>query len=285
MRTATSTITAVVVAAALMSCGSAQSQASAPSQAREASSTAAAPATQSSSPPNPTSIEPRSGRPLALVYRGPAGCEGCSEPVARMLRNSRYGFDVRYIGPDETLKLEASSFAGATLYAQPGGEDDTPAAYQSLGASGQQAIRNFVAAGGRYLGICQGAYLAGTRYSGLGLLAPGNVGWYIGSRGASTRSEDPAVIPIKWGKRTFYLYFQDGPYMIPSGVAGERVLARYTNGRAAVLVRPYGSGRVAAVGPHPEATRSWYSEDGLHRRYPDAINVNLGDRILAQLMR
>ncbi|MEI8082719.1 MAG: BPL-N domain-containing protein [Actinomycetes bacterium] len=282
MRIATSAITAVAVAAALMSCSSAQSQASAPTQSPAPSSTTTAAPPPSSTP---TPVEQRSGRPIALVYRGPAGCEDCSEPVARMLRNSRYGFDVRYIGPDEPLKLEASSFVGATLYAQPGGLDDTPAAYRSLGAAGQAAIRNFVAAGGRYLGICQGAYLAGTRYSGLGLLSPGNVGWYIGSRGASTKSEEPAVIPIKWGKRTFYLYFQDGPYMIPSGVPGEKILARYTNGRAAVMVRPYGAGRVAAVGPHPEATRSWYREDGLRRKYPDAINVNLGDRIITQLMR
>ena len=34
--------------------------------------------------------------PLALVYRGPAGCDdGCSEAAAAMLRSSRYRFKVR----------------------------------------------------------------------------------------------------------------------------------------------------------------------------------------------
>jgi hypothetical protein len=38
--------------------------------------------------------------PLALVYRGPAACDGCSESVAALLRSSPAGFRTEYCGPD-----------------------------------------------------------------------------------------------------------------------------------------------------------------------------------------
>ena len=38
---------------------------------------------------------------LALVYRGPAALPGCPEAVAQALRRSRWGLDVRFVGPRE----------------------------------------------------------------------------------------------------------------------------------------------------------------------------------------
>src|SRR2546422_38461 len=51
--------------------------------------------------------ERRVTRPLALVYRGPGGCPGCSEAVAELLHSSHWRFDVQYVGPHEQLKLSA----------------------------------------------------------------------------------------------------------------------------------------------------------------------------------
>ena len=202
-----------------------------------------------------------------------------------MLSSSPDGFEVRYVGPAETLQLEASSFVGATLYAQPGGDTSTRAAYRSLGMAGQEAIRNFVAAGGRYLGICQGAYLAGSRYSGLGLLSPGDAGWYVGTRGAEHKVRRSDVIPTRWGSHTHHMYFQDGPYLIPSQVPGEKILARYTNGRAAVLVRPYGAGRSRSRWATPRGDQILVCRGRLARKDPDGIDTKLGYRIINQVMR
>jgi hypothetical protein len=52
--------------------------------------------------------------------------------------------------------------------------------------------------------------------------SPGNSDQYIATKGASTKSEADTVIPIRWGKKKIYMYFQDGAYLIPSGVPGER---------------------------------------------------------------
>jgi len=63
-------------------------------------------ATQSATGAEPSvgalrAIRGDAGAPLALVYRGPSGCDdGCSEAAAAMLRSSRYHFKVRYVGPN-----------------------------------------------------------------------------------------------------------------------------------------------------------------------------------------
>ena len=78
------------------------------------------------------------------------------------------------------------------------------------------------------------------------------------------------------------MFFQDGPYMTASGAAGERILARYTNRRVAALVRPFGLGRVAVVGPHPEATPYWYR--AAHLPNEAACGAVLGHKLIKVLM-
>ena len=244
-------------------------------------------ATQSATGAEPSvgalrAIRGDAGAPLALVYRGPAGCDdGCSEAAAAMLRSSRYHFKVRYVGPNEKRKIVPSSFTGVALYVQPGGDTSVARANKLLGAQAQQVISDYVRNGGRYLGICQGAYLAGTD-PGMGLLSPGNSDQYIATKGASTKSEADTVIPIRWGKKKIYMYFQDGAYLIPSGVPGEKILARYTNGKVAALTKPYGAGRVGVIGPHPEAPRSWYREAGLRDR--DGSDARYGLKLINSVM-
>lgn len=112
---------------------------------------------------------------MALVYRGPASCPGCSAAVAALIRRSPRDFSVRFVGPNKTLKLTAENLRGATLYAQPGGNGTVGRGYEALGAAGVRAIKVYVAGGGRYVGFCMGAYLAGSQ-PGMGLLSPGNTG-------------------------------------------------------------------------------------------------------------
>ncbi len=223
-------------------------------------------------------------RPIALVYRGPAACRGCPEAAARMMRSSPRHFDVHYVGPREDMPLTASSLIRAAVYVQPGGGDSVWAAYRALGSKGRRAIVSYVRSGGRYLGICMGGYLAGSE-PGLGLLSPGDSGWYIKTTGASVTTARDAVIPILWGSRTRDMYFQDGPFLRPSGVPGERILARYTNGLVAALVRPVGAGRVGVVGPHPEAPVGWYRWSGLQGQDSDGIDADAGWALIDEVMK
>lgn len=201
----------------------------------------------------------RSGPPVALVYRGPASLPGCPEAVAALLRSSRWGFDVRYVGPDGDAPLSARTLAGAALYAQPGG-GTLKHAYRHLRRQ-RGAIREYVRSGGRYLGFCLGGYLAGAT-PGFALL-PGDTDQYIASPAATVGSKDSTLVRVCWQGRQRTLFFQDGPYFWTRPGAERRVLATYPNGTIAALVTPFGAGRVGVVGPHPEAGADWYADAGL----------------------
>ncbi|MEV6963979.1 BPL-N domain-containing protein [Hamadaea sp. NPDC051192] len=201
----------------------------------------------------PTSLR---DAPIALVYRGPASLPGCPEAAARLLKTSPRGFDVRYAGPYEDFPLSAKTLAGASLYVQPGG-DTLADAYRHMRRH-RKDIRTFVRGGGRYLGICLGGYLAGAT-PGFALL-PGDTDQYIASRGATVDSEDDTLVRVSWRGRERTLFFQDGPYFRTRRDADVTVVATYSNGAIAAMVAGFGAGRVAVVGPHPEADEGWYAD-------------------------
>lgn len=221
-------------------------------------------------------------RPVALVYRGPAGCDGCSEAVAEWLHTSLPTHDVDFVGPREATTVTRHHLARATLYVQPGGDGSVDEASVALTAGEQRAIVAWVRAGGRYLGICQGAYLAGSD-PGMGLLAPADTGQYIASRGATTTRTEDTLVPLRWEGRTVQAYFQDGSY-VGDDLTGLTVIARSTNGRVAAATRSVGAGRVAVIGTHPEAPLRWYALAGLPTTDRSA-NQAVGDALLAALLR
>lgn len=220
-------------------------------------------------------------RPLALVYRGPASCQGCSEAAARLVKSARQKFRVAYVGPKERRKLTTSTLRKAALYVQPGGDTSVARADKLMGAKAKKLIIRYVRDGGRYLGICQGAYLAGSM-PGMGLLQPGNTGQYIATEGASTNSTRDTVIPVRWGAKHRSMFFQDGPYFTTGSARGVQVHARYTNGRIAALTKRVGAGRIGVVGPHPEAPASWYRAIGA-KNYSKQGRV-LGHRLINSAM-
>jgi glutamine amidotransferase-like uncharacterized protein len=215
-----------------------------------------------------------------LVYRGPASKLGCPEAVAALLRSSRWKFDVRYVGPNEPLRLSKSVLASAALYAQPGG-GSLKRSYRRIRRQAD-LIRTYVADGGRYLGFCLGGYLAGAT-PGFGLL-PGDTDQHIASPTATVNTDADTVIEVQWRGRVRSMYFQDGPcfHLLPDA---ERVtvLARYPNGEIAALVAGFGAGKVGVVGPHPEATADWYEEFGLVD--PDGLDADLGHDLIDTVMQ
>ncbi len=200
-------------------------------------------------------------RALALVHRGPATLPGCPEAVASLLRESRPDLDVRYVGPREDLALTADVLAGAVLYAQPGG-GTLRRGWRKMRRH-REELRGWVSGGGRYVGFCLGAYLAGES-PGFGLL-PGDTDQYVATEGAQLDHTDDAVVAVDWGGRRRAVFAQDPTTFVLDERAGPdtTVLARYPNRAPAALVAPYGAGRVGVVGPHPEATADWFADAGL----------------------
>jgi glutamine amidotransferase-like uncharacterized protein len=214
----------------------------------------------------------------ALVYRGPASLPGCPEAVASLLAEPRWGLDVRFVGPKEDLALTEQVLDGAALYAQPGG-GTLRSGWRRMRRH-RRTVRNYVDGGGRYLGFCLGAYLAGES-PGFGLL-PGDTDQYVGGDDAVLDTEDDALVDVDWRGHRRTVFAQDPAVLVLDGRAGAdtEVLARYPDGPAAALVAPYGEGRVGVVGPHPEATSDWFTDAGLRPVDARDLARDLVDRTL-----
>jgi len=240
---------------------------------------------EDSSEPIPSAKNPDgTSRPLALVYRGPAACSDCAEAVAALLQSSQWHFEVRYVGPGEKLHLSAALLKAATLYAQPGSDEDTDlrAAYRLM-RSDAPLIRDFVKSGGHYLGFCMGGYLAGAT-PGFQLL-PGDTKQFIKSPQASVRTTADTTVQVYWRDQLRTMHFQDAPYfMVNPDALNVTVLARYTNDTIAALVTPYGQGRVGVVGPHVEATADWYRAYNLPAPQ-QGLTLDLGQDLVNTVMK
>lgn len=229
---------------------------------------------------DPSPRERSTTQPLALVYRGRKPVEkACAETLARLLRASSWSFEVEFVGPQEARPLSAETLRGAALYAQPGGGTLEKSFRRLNPQSGH--VRDYVASGGRYLGTCLGGYLAGAT-PGFDLL-PGDTDRYIDLAGASVRHDGDSIIPVLWRGQRRDMYFQDGPHFVLDSDDGVEILARYTNGAIAALVTSFGRGRVAVVGPHPEATADWFDDVGGRNCATDCSD--LGQDLVDTLMK
>jgi glutamine amidotransferase-like uncharacterized protein len=213
------------------------------------------------------------------VYRGPAGCDDCSETVRTAIERLDPRYRVDFIGPQESVDITPATLRRYALYVQPGGGQDIPAALESLGEARVAALRGYVAAGGRYLGFCMGAYLADA--NNLALI-PEELDSEVGRPGFPVTTIDDAAVTVRWAGREDNVFYQDGPYLPPSHARGFATLATYANGDIAAARYAFGQGVVALSGPHPEADASWFdqAEIPLEKRPRSPLLRNLVDATL-----
>jgi glutamine amidotransferase-like uncharacterized protein len=114
-------------------------------------------------------------------------------------------------------------------------------------------IRNGVQNGLNYLGICAGAFLAGSfpqPYNGVNLTSGVQFGFYADARRGVRKT---AVAITVAGGPTLDQYWEDGPQLSGWGA----VVAKYPDGTPAVVQGTFGNGWVILTGVHPEAAESW----------------------------
>ncbi|WP_448650410.1 BPL-N domain-containing protein [Pseudomonas fluorescens] len=190
------------------------------------------------------------------IYRGPAGCADCSENVKTALQRLGPNYQVDFVGANEPIDITPQNLARYDLYVQPGGGQDIPAALDSLGDARAAAIRQFVAKGGRYLGLCMGAYLADN--GNLGLI-PYDLDTEAGRPGFEASGIADAAVRVTWNGKPDHVFYQDGPYFPkPDAAAPYTPIATYRNGDVAAARYTYEKGVVVLSGPHPEAGREWF---------------------------
>ena len=151
-----------------------------------------------------------------------------------------------------TADLREDRLQHYDLLAVPGGIGDSET-YHRIISDRADAVRDYVASGGHYLGICMGAYWAGPHY--FDLLKGIDTVQYIKRRRADVRRSFGTVVEVAWSGQTEYMYFYDGCSLVDRG-GRFRTIAQYTNRDPAAIIQ----GRVGVIGPHPESDIYWYTK-------------------------
>ena len=149
----------------------------------------------------------------------------------------------------------------------------------ALGPRGIKEIREFVEAGGDYIGICAGAYLAcGTAY-GLTLIDVASAGSGKADTEIDVRQREGGH-PVFWGYDTLIpgLYYYGGPNFEPNEGAvaflnevPESWKNKDLRGTAPVVEGTCGLGRVLLIGPHPESSEGPEGVCGMPRFFGNAV--------------
>lgn len=77
-----------------------------------------------------------------------------------MLETSSLHFEITYAGPDEDVQISAETLSGMDVFVQPGGPD-LDGTWPMMEPH-KEAVRDFVADGGTFLGFCVSAGLPWT---------------------------------------------------------------------------------------------------------------------------
>jgi hypothetical protein len=159
------------------------------------------------------------------------------------------------LGNDYTFKLfsknqvEDGFFNSVDIVAVPGGFGDA-SSFDRLFKANQNSVKQFVRTGGKYLGICMGAYWAGTHY--LDLLDSVEAVQYITQPNSDTRRPHAKDINIEWQGHPDRMFFYDGCALVGSG--RYNTIATYANGDAMAVIQK----NIGVIGCHPEAESFWY---------------------------
>ena len=139
------------------------------------------------------------------------------------------------------------------IVAFPGGIGDADSFYTFFKRRHGNAIEDFIKSGGGYLGICMGAYWAGSNY--FDLLDGVEPVQYIKRPNADIKRPYGTVAQVEWLGERQEMFFYDGCSFVDKG-GQYQVFANYTNGEPMAIMQ----GRVGLIGCHPESEKFWYDQ-------------------------
>ena len=148
-------------------------------------------------------------------------------------------------------EVEENFFDDIDIVAVPGGFGDATSFYKAFEYNGDR-VKNFVAKGGRYLGICMGAYWAGSNY--FDMLDSVDAVQYLTRPYADTRRPHAKDIKTTWRGTPTTMFWYDGCALVGDN-SKFKTVATYSNGDAMAIIQD----RIGLIGCHPEAEQFWYN--------------------------
>ncbi len=149
-------------------------------------------------------------------------------------------------------EIEDDFFKDVEMVCFPGGVGDSDS-YDYLLINHRRTIINFVKRGGRYLGICMGAYWAGKHY--FNILDGVEAEQYIKRPKTDIRRYYSKAADIRWKNSEEKMFFYDGCALI-GDKSKFKTIATYANGDPMAIIQ----NRIGLIGCHLESQEFWYDK-------------------------
>ena len=146
-------------------------------------------------------------------------------------------------------EVEEGFFDDVDMVVFPGGIGDSDS-YDTILKNNKDVVVDFVTRGGKYLGICMGAYWAGKDY--FDILDDVDSLQYIKRPNTDTRRPHAKNIKVNWQGNDTTMFFYDGCAMVGDG--HYETIATYANGDAMAIIQK----NIGLIGCHPESQQFWY---------------------------
>ncbi len=217
------------------------------------------------------------------VLKSSGICDGCSEAISKMLFT--VGIPSQILGPGELKKNVTTNDLLIVGGGIPGGEGEWTLKQDLTQVGAFEWVKTHIAKGGRYLGICAGAYLTERWIDkeageyGLNIF-PGEIDNY------SKVDKRAKVLELNWLQpvQNRYVYFQDGPAFYPKKDSDVQILARFAKDQTpAALTFSWGEGVVGLISPHLEADESWTRDE--HLKDKDGLDYDLGIQVVREVLK
>jgi len=174
-------------------------------------------------------------------------------------------------------EVEYNFFDDVDMIAVPGGFGDA-SSYDQAFKHNKKRIKQFVKNGGRYLGICMGAYWAGSHY--FNILDDVDAVQYIKRPRTDTKRPHAKNIKVHWHGTPINMFFYDG-CAFDGDYCKFDIVAKYANGDPMAIYQ----GRMGLIGCHPESEQFWYdSYSWMKGKYHDGYHHHLLLEFVNELM-
>jgi len=181
---------------------------------------------------------------IALFQHHPECSEQCCNGIIRALSPQ---YEVKLFTVQDNLDEVLNDVDGIVF---PGGIGDSDSYFDFFTRSKANKIASFIARGGRYIGICMGAYWSGPRY--FDFLDRIDAVQYIKRPTAEIRRSYGTVADIEWLGQKEKMFFYDGCVFTGSGYYD--TIAKYANDEPMAIIQ----GNLGLIGCHPESEEFWY---------------------------
>jgi glutamine amidotransferase-like uncharacterized protein len=207
---------------------------------------------------------------VAVFFHHP---ECSAQSMGGILQSLLESFNVQIFTKED---IKAGFFNGIDMIAIPGGIGDADTYHSIFKRKAETEIANYIEKGGRYLGVCMGAYWAAHWY--FDILDDVTCVQYIKQKNASVKRSYSTVIDVKWKDEPQKMFFYDGCTF--TGTGKYDTIATYETGQPMAIMQK----KIGLIGCHPESMEFWYTTPKLRKHWHSNQHHKLLQQFALQLM-